>query len=150
MGSAAFTVTFDCADPHTQAAFWAQVLDWQVEEHSDLIAGLKQAGYVTDDDITDVDGVTSWKSAAAVRDPADPVDEKSGMGQGGRLLFQIVPESKSVKNRVHLDVRVGAEAREQKVNQLTSLGARVIGDGEQGDHKWLVLADPEGNEFCVS
>lgn len=149
MGSAAFTVTFDCSDPHGQAAFWAQVLDWQVENHADLIAGLKQAGHVSDDDITEVDGVASWKAAAAVRDPADPVDEKSGMGQGGRLLFQIVPEAKSVKNRVHLDVRSGA-GRDQKVEQLTGLGATVIGKGEQGGHSWVVLADPEGNEFCVS
>ncbi|MBA3369715.1 MAG: VOC family protein [Geodermatophilaceae bacterium] len=150
MGSTAFTVTFDCADPHRQASFWAAALDWQVEDHRDLIAGLQQAGYVGADDMIDVAGVASWKAAAAVRDPGDPVDDRSGMGRGGRLLFQIVPEPKSGKNRVHLDVRVGADASAAKIEQLTGLGATVIGKGEQGGHGWVVLSDPEGNEFCVA
>ncbi len=72
------------------------------------------------------------------------------MGLGGRLLFQIVPEAKSGKNRVHLDVRVGPEASAAKIEQLTGLGATVIGKGEQGGHGWVVLTDPEGNEFCVA
>ena len=150
MGTTAFTVTFDCADPHRQAAFWAAALDWQVEDNSNLIAGLQQAGHVGADDVIDVGGVASFKIAASVRDPSDPVDERSGIGQGGRLLFQIVPEAKSVKNRVHLDVRVGEAAQAGKVDQLTLLGASVIGKGEQGGRGWVVLADPEGNEFCVA
>lgn len=149
MGTKAFTVTFDCTDPHRQAAFWATALDWQVEDHSALIAGLRQAGHVGDDDVVEVDGTPSWKLAAAVRDPGDPVDDRSGMGQGGRLLIQVVPEAKSAKNRVHLDVRVGSEAAADKIEVLTGLGARIIGDGEQGGNTWVVLADPEGNEFCV-
>lgn len=150
MGSTAFTVTFDCADPHRQAAFWATALDWKVEDNSVLIAALQTAGQIGAEDVTDVEGVASFKVAAAARDPEDGVDETSGMGQGGRLLFQIVPESKSGKNRVHLDVRVGPDANAAKVAQLTSSGATVIGEGEQGGHRWVVLADPEGNEFCVA
>ncbi|MGI8625451.1 MAG: VOC family protein [Geodermatophilaceae bacterium] len=149
MGSTAFTVTFDCADPHRQATFWAAALDWQVEDNSNLIAGLQQAGHVGADDVIDVGGVASWKAAAAVRDPGDPVDERSGMGSGGRLLFQVVPESKTAKNRVHLDIRAGADSSASKIEQLTGLGATVIGTGEQGGRGWVVLADPEGNEFCV-
>jgi len=149
MGTSAFTVTFDCADPHRQAEFWATALAWQVEDHRSLIAGLQEAGHVGPDDVTDVGGIPSWKAAAAVRDPADPVDERSGMGQGGRLLFQIVPEPKTAKNRVHLDVRVGEDASAEKIQQLTDLGATVTGKGEQGGRGWTVLADPEGNEFCV-
>lgn len=150
MGTSAFTVTFDAAGPHGQAAFWATALDWQVEDNSTLIAGLQQAGHVGEDDVIDVDGRPSWKAAAAVRDPADPVDERSGVGQGGRLLFQIVPESKTAKNRVHLDVRVGHETSADKIEELTGLGATVIGEGQQGGSSWVVLADPEGNEFCVA
>lgn len=150
MGSTAFTVTLDCADPHGQAAFWATALGWQVEDNSDLIAALQEAGQVGTDDVIDVGGVLSWKTAAAVRDPDDPADDRTGIGQGGRLLFQIVPEAKSTKNRVHLDVRVGAAAQGGKVEELTGLGATVIGKGEQGGHGWVVLADPEGNEFCVA
>jgi len=64
------------------------------------------------------------------------------------LVFLPVPEKKTVKNRLHLDVSpVGAD-REQEVARLEGLGARRvdIGQGEQG---WIVMADPEGNEFCV-
>ena len=149
MGTSAFTVTFDAVDPHRQAAFWATALNWQVEDHSTLIAGLKQAGYVGEDDVIDVDGRPSWKTAAAVRDPDDPVEEGSGMGQGGRLLFQVVPESKTAKNRVHLDVRVGA-ASAAKIKQLTGLGATVIGEGEQGGRTWVVLVDPEATSSAWS
>lgn len=150
MGTTAFTVTFDCADPHRQAAFWATALDWQVEDNSRLIAALQQAGHVTADDVIGIEGVVSWETAAAVRDPADPMDESSGVGKGGRLLFQIVPEFKTAKNRVHLDVRVGRDVRADKIDQLTGLGATVIGEGRQGGHMWVVLCDPEGNEFCVA
>lgn len=61
-----------------------------------------------------------------------------------------MPEPKSGKNRVHLDVRVGADASAAKIEQLTRLDAAVIGKGEQGGHGWVVLSDPEGNEFCVA
>ncbi|HEX6538458.1 MAG TPA: VOC family protein [Candidatus Dormibacteraeota bacterium] len=62
------------------------------------------------------------------------------------LLFEEVPESKTVKNRLHLDLRPDDQA--QEVARLESLGARRIDIG-QGDVSWVVMADPEGNEFCV-
>jgi hypothetical protein len=64
------------------------------------------------------------------------------------LLFQKVPEPKVAKNRVHLDFR--APARADEVARLVALGAVVIADRSLGDFSWTVLADPEGNEFCVS
>ena len=64
------------------------------------------------------------------------------------LVFVRVPEKKSVKNRLHLDVSpVGCE-RDEEVARLVALGARRVDVG-QGETPWVVLADPEGNEFCV-
>jgi hypothetical protein len=69
-------------------------------------------------------------------------------GSGPSLVFLTVPEGKTVKNRLHIDVSpVGCE-QEQEVERLIGLGARRIDIG-QGEQTWVVLADPEGNEFCV-
>ena len=57
---------------------------------------------------------------------------------------------KTVKNRVHLDVRVGKEGREAEVTRLLGLGATELLRGAQGPFEWATLADPEGNEFCVT
>lgn len=62
------------------------------------------------------------------------------------LLFQAVPEPKSVKNRLHLDFR--PDDRDAEVRRLVDLGATHVDIG-QGEQSWVVLADPEGNEFCV-
>jgi predicted enzyme related to lactoylglutathione lyase len=64
------------------------------------------------------------------------------------LLFQKVPEPKVVKNRVHLDLRT--ESRADEIQRLVGLGATVLREGELGPIHWTVMADPEGNEFCVS
>lgn len=67
-----------------------------------------------------------------------------------RILFQRVPESKTVKNRIHLDLAPGAAPGEQdaEVERLLAMGATRADIG-QGDESWVVLADPEGNELCV-
>jgi hypothetical protein len=64
------------------------------------------------------------------------------------LLFGVVPEGKSVKNRLHIDVNPVDRDQEQEVERLIELGARKIDIG-QGDVSWVVMADPEDNEFCV-
>ena len=69
---------------------------------------------------------------------------EAGPGMHPRLFFQLVPEPKTVKNRVHLDLRCADLPAE--VDRLINLGARVVANYES--HSWL--ADPEGNEFCVS
>lgn len=66
------------------------------------------------------------------------------------MLFQVVPEPKVAKNRVHLDLHVGPERRAEYIARLVSLGARELVTGEQGGRSWVTLADPEGNEFCVA
>ncbi|TVL87846.1 VOC family protein [Streptomyces sp. SAJ15] len=66
------------------------------------------------------------------------------------LLFIEVPEGKTVKNRVHLDIRPTTGTRDAEVERLVGLGARVVDDRRTGEGKgWVVLTDPEGNEFCV-
>jgi hypothetical protein len=90
-----------------------------------------------------------WRQTAAIRNPNDPYDPATGIGQGGRVLFNVVPEAKVVKNRVHLDLHVGGERREAEVARLVGLGARVLWEGTVGG-RWTTLADPEGNEFCVA
>lgn len=69
---------------------------------------------------------------------------------GPNLLFQRVPEPKTVKNRVHLDLGPTDRTRDEEVGRLVAGGATVVGDHRQPDGKgWVVLADPEGNEFCI-
>ncbi|HET6668311.1 MAG TPA: VOC family protein [Intrasporangium sp.] len=72
-------------------------------------------------------------------------DEHAPVG----LCFMPVPETKTVKNRLHLDLTTGADDREQEIERLISLGARRVDIGQTGSESWTVLADPEGNEFCV-
>src|SRR5262245_58024933 len=114
-----YKICIDCADPHLLAAFWAEALGYVVEDHSALVQQLLEAGVVTEADVTTVDGRLAWRTAAAVRDPDAPVNERTGTGLGGRVLFQVVPEPKTVKNRVHLDLHVGAERRTAVVARLT-------------------------------
>jgi hypothetical protein len=69
----------------------------------------------------------------------------------GRLVTssQRLPEAKTIKNRVHLDLTTGADNRDAEIERLLRLGARRVNIGQTGDESWTVLADPEGNEFCV-
>jgi glyoxalase superfamily protein len=139
-----FQVTFDAREPHALAEWWAETLDWSVEpSNPDFIRDMVTQGYATQDDTTTHRGVLVWKVGAAIRHP-DP-----DAAPGGRILFQLVPEDKTVKNRVHLDVRPGDEDREAVVARLTARGATVLHHGQQGPSTWTTLADPEGNEFCV-
>jgi hypothetical protein len=139
-----FQVTFDSADPHPLADWWAAALEWEVEPSDpDFIRDMVSKGFATDEETTTHQGVLVWKTGAAIRHP-DPT-----AGPGARILFQQVPEGKTVKNRVHLDVRPGDSAPAQIVERLIAAGATKLHDGQQGPSTWVTLADPEGNEFCV-
>jgi hypothetical protein len=144
-----YKVVIDCAEPHRLATFWAQALGYVVEDHSALVQELLDQGLVTEAQVTTVDGRLDFADSAAVRDPADPVDGHTGIGHGGRVLFQLVPELKTVKNRVHLDLHVGAADRADVVGRLIEAGGCVLWEGHQGPNSWITMADPEGNEFCV-
>jgi hypothetical protein len=138
-------VVFDCADPATQAAFWADALHYTVPA--------PPAPHATWEDFLRAEGVPeeSWNDANAVQDPD---------GNGPRLFFQKVPEGKVAKNRVHLDLNVGGgssvplEERRKRVDaeveRLKKLGATdERGAMEKRGEYWVRMNDPEGNEFCV-
>jgi hypothetical protein len=84
-------------------------------------------------------------------DDQQPDDEECGLeGPDGRyLLFLKVPEPKTVKNRMHICLRPTDRTRDEEVDRLLGLGATLVNDLRQPDRGWAVLADPEGNEFCV-
>ncbi|MEE1940461.1 VOC family protein [Streptomyces sp. TRM 70361] len=140
----------DCADPHRQADFWAAALGYEVENHGVLIDRLLGSGVIGQDLLMEHRGHRVWRHAAAARHPQDPVEESSGTGLGRRLLFLRVPEPKAGKNRLHIDVHAGPGRRAETVARLTELGAAVIRQVKEPGGEWTVMADPEGNEFCVA
>jgi hypothetical protein len=129
-----FQVTFDCHDADLLADFWATALDRVVQPpppgFDSWPAFLEAQGF----------DVPPEGSMSAIIDPD---------GNGPRMLFQRVPEEKTAKNRVHLDVRAG-DRRDEKVAELEQAGGKVIGHHEEMGLEWVVMADPEGNEFCVT
>jgi len=124
MASKLTEVAIDCADPHALAGFWCSVLDYEVQDEDGA------------------DGIVTIGSPLAPegRNRPGPVPPT--------LTFARVPEPKSVKNRLHLDVSPTDRDQDAEVRRLLALGARHV-DVCQGDASWVVLADPEGNEFCV-
>ncbi len=82
--------------------------------------------------------------------PGDPEGLLLGPGGQPNLLFIAVPEPKTVKNRVHLDLRPEDGTRDQEVERLLGIGATLVADHRRPDGTgWVVLADPEGNELCI-
>ena len=137
-------VVFDCADPGSLAEFWATALRYRVQEPPE--------GFATWEEALVAWGVpeSEWNSRSAVVDPD---------GAGPRVFFQRVPESKQVKNRVHLDLNVGgglhADPQEKRARiateaeRLSAAGASRLAEFDEGAEYWLVMQDPEGNEFCL-
>jgi predicted enzyme related to lactoylglutathione lyase len=83
-------------------------------------------------------------------DGEDTDDEAELRGPAGRwLIFIRVPDQKTVKNRMHICLRPVDRSRDDEIERLLGLGATVVNDLRAGDEGWAVLADPEGNEFCV-
>jgi predicted enzyme related to lactoylglutathione lyase len=112
-------LVLDANDPPRLARFWAAALDWEIAAEED-------------------DEIDVWPAGYHYPDPV-----------ALSLVFVPVPEAKTVKNRVHLDLASqSAEHQAAVVERLRGLGARPIDIG-QGDVPWVVMADPEGNELCV-
>ena len=139
-------IVVDAAKPHELADWWAETLGWVVEPTDEaFIRRMIAEGYATEADTMTHNAVLVWREGAAIRFPGET-------GRGGsrpRVLFQMVPESKTVKNRVHLDVRIGEEDVEAVAARLSARGASVMHRGSQGPHNWVTMTDPEGNEFCI-
>src|SRR3982074_20609 len=141
-----FQVTVDTGDPHPLADWWAETLSWEGGRGDEAFTRRMIAeGYASDDDTVVHNGSLVWKEGAAIRHPDGPEQ-----GPRKRVLFQLVPEAKTGQNRVPLDVWVGPENVASEVERLTARGAKFLHNGQQGPHSWVTLADPEGNEFCVS
>jgi len=104
----------------------------------------------TNVDARDPESLGRWWQEAlrwvVVNDSPEEFEIRPAPDQLPGLLFVPVPEAKSVKNRLHLDFR--PDDQELEVDRLLALGATRVDIG-QGDQPWVVLADPEGNEFCV-
>jgi hypothetical protein len=113
-------IAVDCADPHLLAGFWCQVLGYEVLE--------------VDDD----EGLVSIGPAPG-----------AAVAAGAPTLgFARVPEPRTVKNRLHLDLNPSDRDQDAEVRRLLDLGARRAEVGAD-EHPWVVLLDPEGNELCV-
>jgi hypothetical protein len=142
-------LTIDCADPDVLVPFWAQALGY--------VPAPPPPGHATWRD---------WYLSAGV--PAEELGDSDCVdrladpdGHGPLIWFQIVPERKSLKNRLHLDLKVGGgrsvplelrrERVDAKVASLVATGATVLRSAEdiENNHYACTLADPEGNEFCV-
>jgi hypothetical protein len=134
-------VVIDCAEPHELVRFWAAALGTDIEDNSQLVEQLLAAGHLTEAETTMVDGRRQFADVAACRDPG---------GRLSRVFLQRVPEAKTVKNRVHLDLQVGPDRHDAEVQRLTELGATVAWVTDDRGPRCTTMRDPEGNEFCVS
>lgn len=114
-------VTVDCRDARSLADFWLEALDYELEYSS----------------FDDPDADQDAEGEVLI----SPKDHRKA-----RLLFLEVPEPKTIKNRLHLDLRSRDQTAE--VARLEAMGATRVDIG-QGEVNWVVMADPEGNEFCI-
>ncbi|MDX3517500.1 VOC family protein [Streptomyces scabiei] len=144
-------LVIDSRDAQHLADFWAAALGYVVEDPSTLISQLLTSGDLPEAAVAEHGGHRVFRGYAAVRHPDDPYDHFTGIGKGRRLLFQDVPEPKSGKNRLHLDVHAGAEGLEALAVRMETLGATRVEEFDRGPAgHWWVMRDPEGNEFCVA
>jgi hypothetical protein len=122
MASKFTELAIDCADPNALARFWCSVLDYELQDEDDEVV--------------------------TIGSPIVPEGKNHPGPVPPALTFAHVPEGKTVKNRLHIDVNPTDREQDEEVRRLLGLGARYADVG-QGDDGWVVLADPEGNEFCV-
>jgi hypothetical protein len=141
----------DSTNAPALADFWAAALEYEVEDPSALVGQLLAAGHLPEAAVVEHGGRKVFRGYAAIRHPDDPFDPTSGVGRGRRVLFQDVPEGKSGKNRLHIDVHSGPGGLDQLVTRLEDLGATRVREVDQGPAgHWWVMLDPEGNEFCAA
>ena len=132
-----FQITIDCEDADLMMRFWSTAL-----------------GYIEEPPPA---GFSSWEDFLVANDISIPPSGSIGAivdpdGIGPRVLFLRVPERKQVKNRLHLDLRAGPTDSDKlaKVDELVQAGATEVGRVDEHGQWWMVMADPEGNEFCVT
>ena len=122
-----YSVVVDCRDAAALSRWWAEALDWRIiyEAATEVVVVPQHA--------------------------IDPARDAPPLERGPGLIFVPVPEGKAVKNRLHIDLAPSPDAgQEAEVRRLEALGARRVDIGQDSDRvSWVVMADPEGNEFCV-
>ncbi|MEU3220259.1 VOC family protein [Streptomyces sp. NPDC006971] len=144
-------LVIDSANASALADFWAAALEYEVEDPSVLVERLLAAGRIDENAIVEHGGRRTFRGYAAIRHPEDPFDATSGVGRGRRLLFQDVPEGKSGKNRLHIDVHGEPGGLDALVARLEGLGATRVQEVDKGPAgRWWLMRDPEGNEFCAA
>jgi catechol 2,3-dioxygenase-like lactoylglutathione lyase family enzyme len=126
VGSRLTEIVVDSSDPAVLAAFWTAALGYHVVRAED--------GQVE---------IAAWE-----REPDDLAEQVRQGATPPAIIFVTVPEAKNGKNRLHLDLSPVDRSHEAEVERLIGLGARHADVG-QGNAAWAVLADPEGNEFCL-
>lgn len=133
-------ITFDAADPHELGGWWADLIGYEIVDPHDTIVELLEQGVVGDADVLTFRDRLHFADAMAVEDPD---------GVAPRFYFQRVPEAKATKNRMHFDIPVPAEQLDAEVERVTGLGATLVQFASHPGHRWAVMHDPEGNEFCL-
>jgi hypothetical protein len=133
-------IAFDAADPHALAEFWAVVLGYEIENNSAFVDQLVADGRMPAEARITRNGRSEFAEVAVARDPA---------GEGPRLYFQKVPEPKTAKNRVHIDVPVDDADKLARVAELEALGAVQLWITDDRGPVTYTMQDPEGNEFCL-
>ena len=116
-------LAIDCADPDVLARFWCAVLDYEIQDGDDESVNI---------------GPPRMPEGPSHPGPVPPT-----------LTFARVPEGKTIKNRLHLDINPSDRDQDEEVRRVLDLGARHADVGQTGDESWVCLADPEGNEFCI-
>jgi predicted enzyme related to lactoylglutathione lyase len=116
-------ITVDCKDAYSLAQFWSALTGWPIEEEN-------------------APGDTQCLIAPALPEPLN--------ASMPAMLFIQVPEPKTAKNRIHLDLGPTDRTRDEEVTRLAELGASIIADHRIAEGLgWVVMTDPEGNEFCI-
>jgi len=132
-----FQITVECEDADVMCRFWSTALGY-VEEPP-------PAGYLSWEDFLRANDITMppQGSIGAIVDPN---------GVGPRVLFMRMPEQHPIKQCLQLDLRAGRgdDAKQTKIDQLTEAGATSVRRIDENGQWWMVMADPEGNEFCVT
>ena len=140
-------IAADCKNPHELADWWAETLEWAVEPQDEaFIRSMIAQGFATEAETKRHHGKLVWGAGAAIRPP----EELDAKPPARRILFQTVPEEKTIKNRIHWDVRLAGTDKDEARAALEARGATFLWTASQGPHSWHTMADPEGNEFCIS
>ncbi|MCQ1994581.1 VOC family protein [Arthrobacter sp. zg-Y1171] len=138
-------ICVDCTHALNQADWWAETLKWAREPtDQEVLQSALDQGLASPTDVVEHHGVRVWGDVAAIC-PPDQVGRRGRL----RILFQTVPEPKTVKDRIHLDVILDDMAKEEARPRLEQRGATFLYEASQGPQSWYTMADPEGNEFCI-